>query len=50
MVLGGSCLGDLGICGGSNKYTEWDYESKKCPKCKDGIIGESDKGIVIMVD
>jgi hypothetical protein len=35
---------------GSKKYTEWDYESKKCPKCKDGIIGESDEGVLIMVD
>ena len=32
------------------KYTEWDYESKKCPKCKDGIIGESEGGVLIMAD
>ena len=25
-------------------YNEWEYESKKCPKCKDGIIGESEGG------
>ena len=35
---------------GSKKYTEWDYESKKCPKCKDGIIDESDEGMVVMAD
>ena len=35
---------------GSKKYTEWDYESKKCPKCKDGIIDESDEGVLIMAD
>ena len=35
---------------GSKKYTEWDYESKKCPKCKDGIIGESEGGVLIMAD
>ena len=27
---------------GSKKYIEWDYKAKKCPQCKDGIIGESD--------
>ena len=26
------------------------YESKKCPKCKDGIIDESDEGMVVMAD
>ena len=35
---------------GSKKYTEWDYKSKKCPKCKDGIIGESEGGVIIMAD
>ena len=35
---------------GSKKYTEWDYESKKCPQCKDGIIDESDEGVLIMAD
>ena len=35
---------------GSRKYTEWDYEAKKCPQCKDGIIGESDWGVLIMAD
>jgi len=35
---------------GSKKYTEWDYESKKCPQCKDGIISESDWGVSIMAD
>ena len=35
---------------GSKKYTEWNYESKKCPKCKDGIIGESEGGVLIMAD
>ena len=35
---------------GSKKYTEWDYEAKKCPQCKDGIIGESDWGVLIMAD
>jgi len=35
---------------GSKKYTEWDYKSKKCPQCKDGIIGESDEGMIILAD
>lgn len=35
---------------GSKKYTGWDYESKKCPQCKDGIIDESDEGVLIMAD
>ena len=35
---------------GSKKYTEWDYESKKCPQCKDGTIGESDEGMIILAD
>ena len=35
---------------GSKKYTEWDYKSKKCPKCKLGIIGESEGGVLIMAD
>ncbi len=35
---------------GSKKYIEWDYESKKCPKCKHGIIGESNGGVHIMAD
>jgi hypothetical protein len=35
---------------GSKKYTEWDYESKKCPQCKDGIIGESEGGVSILAD
>ncbi len=35
---------------GSKRYTEWDYESKKCPQCEDGIIGESDGGVLIMAD
>ena len=34
----------------SEEYTEWDYEAKKCPQCKDGIIGESDWGVLIMAD
>lgn len=29
----------------SNEFTSWDYESKKCPHCKDGIIGESGEGM-----
>lgn len=29
---------------GTKDYNEWEYESKKCPKCKDGIIGESEGG------
>ena len=35
---------------GSKKYTEWDYESKKCPQCEDGIIDEGDEGILILAD
>ena len=35
---------------GSKKYTEWDYEAKKCPQCKDGTIEESDEGVLIMAD
>ena len=35
---------------GSKKFTEWDYESKKCPQCKDGIIGESGEGMIILAD
>ena len=35
---------------GSKKYTEWDYELKKCPQCEDGIIDESDWGVSIMAD
>ena len=35
---------------GSKKYIEWDYKAKKCPQCKDGIIGESDEGVLIMAD
>ena len=35
---------------GNKSYTEWDYESKKCPKCKVGIIGESDEGVSILAD
>ena len=35
---------------GSKKYYEWDYKAKKCPQCKDGIIGESDGGVLIMAD
>tara|TARA_A100001011_G_scaffold167507_1_gene176344 strand:- start:269 stop:424 length:156 start_codon:yes stop_codon:yes gene_type:complete len=34
----------------SKKFTEWDYESKKCPQCKDGIIAESDEGVSILAD
>jgi hypothetical protein len=43
--LNGKCDG----CG-SKKYKEWDYISKKCPKCTDGIIDESDEGVLIMAD
>ena len=35
---------------GSKKYIEWDYKVKKCPQCEDGIIGESDGGVLIMAD
>ena len=35
---------------GSKKYIEWDYKTKKCPQCEDGIIDESDEGVLIMVD
>ena len=35
---------------GSKKYSEWDYESKKCPQCKDGVIEEDDSDFVIMAD
>ena len=34
----------------SEEFIPWDYESKKCPQCKDGIIGESDEGVLIMAD
>ena len=35
---------------GSKKYIEWDYKAKKCPQCEDGIIDESDEGVLIMAD
>jgi len=35
---------------GSKKYIEWDYKVKKCPQCEDGIIDESDEGVLIMAD
>ena len=35
---------------GSRKYKEWDYEAKKCPQCEDGVIDESDEGVLIMAD
>ena len=35
---------------GNKKYTEWDYKAKKCPQCKDGIINESEGGVLIMAD
>ena len=34
----------------SKEFTSWDYKSKKCPQCKDGIIGESGEGMVILAD
>jgi hypothetical protein len=34
----------------SEEFIPWDYESKKCPQCEDGVIGESDEGVLIMVD
>ena len=34
----------------SKEFTSWDYESKKCPQCKDGIMGESDEGTIILAD
>lgn len=34
----------------SEEFIPWDYKAKKCPKCKDGIIGESDWGVRIMAD
>lgn len=33
---------------GSKKYIKWDYKVKKCPRCEDGIIDESDEGVLIM--
>tara|TARA_A100001015_G_C14592172_1_gene557123 strand:- start:175 stop:324 length:150 start_codon:yes stop_codon:yes gene_type:complete len=41
-----------GMCDGcgSKKYTEWDYELKKCSQCEDGIIDESERGVLIMAD
>ena len=47
--IGEKLDGMCDVCG-SKKYTDWDYESKKCPKCKDGIIDESDEGVLIMAD
>jgi len=35
---------------GSKRYIEWDYKAKKCPQCEDGIIDESDEGVLIMAD
>ena len=34
----------------SEEFIPWNYESKKCPQCEDGIIGESDWGVHIMAD
>ena len=34
----------------SEEFIPWDYETKKCPQCKDGIIDESDEGVLIMAD
>lgn len=34
----------------SKKHSEWDFEAKKCPQCKDGTIEESDEGVLIMAD
>lgn len=31
------------ICGAVD-YTKWDYEKKKCPKCKQGIINKEERG------
>lgn len=35
---------------GSDEYTHWDYEKKKCPECKEGTIEEDREGVVIMAD
>ena len=34
----------------SKEFTLWDYELKKHPQCKDGIIGKSDEGMIILAD
>ena len=47
--IGEKLKGNCEECG-SKKYTEWDFEAKKCPQCEDGIIGESDWGVSIMAD
>tara|TARA_Y100000385_G_C12879534_1_gene545171 strand:+ start:291 stop:461 length:171 start_codon:yes stop_codon:yes gene_type:complete len=35
---------------GSKKYIEWNFKAKKCPQCEDGIVDESDEGVLIMAD
>ena len=39
-------------CGecGSDEFTQWNYEKKKCPECKEGTIEEDKGGFVIMAD
>ena len=33
----------------ANKYTEWDYQKRSCPKCVDGVVGE-EGGTITMAD
>jgi len=47
--IGEKLKGNCEECG-SKRYTEWDYQSKKCPQCEYGIIGEIDGGVLIFAD